>query len=212
MQVDHDLQSRLPRPTERAVEVCDATRMSGPVAEDEIRHWDAHEIEPMVGDDAEILQGDVGVAVPTQFLGEIPFGPEGAVCAVHPDFVIFGSADEWFRIHPFLQHQPVTEVHAVDSLVDAQHHASHRLSVRGFARLVVSAYSKTKQSKPNPYFSPMGQGTQRSLAHCMRPAISHAAGWNRTTAGLGSLNDRGGRAVGISRRASHSLHGSPTPS
>ena len=204
MQVDHDLQSRLPRPTERAVEVCDAARMSGPVAEDEIWYGNAHEIEPMVGDDAKILQGDVGVAVPTQFLGEIPFGPEGAVCAVHPDFVIFGSADEWFRIHPFLQHQPVAEVHAVDSLVDAQHHASHRLSVRGFARLVVSAYSKTKQPKPNPYFSPMGQGThrsQRSLAHCMRPAISHAAGWNRTTAGLGFRNDRG-RMGGISRPAS----------
>ena len=212
MQVDHDLQSRLPRPTERAVEVCDAARMSGPVAEDEIWYGNAHEIEPMVGDDAEILQGDVGVAVPAQFLGEIPLGPEGAVRAVHPDFVVFVSADEWFRIHPFLQHQPVAEVHAVDSLVNAQHHASHRLSTRGFARLAVSAYSKTKQPKPNPYFSPMGQGTQRSLAHCMRPAISHAAGWNRTTAGLGSLNDRGGRAVGISRRASHSLHGSPTPS
>jgi len=96
------------------------------------------------------------------------------------------------------------EVHAVDSLVDAQHHASHRLSVRGFARLAVSAYSKTKQSKPNPYFSPMGQGThrsQRSSAHCMRPAISHAAGWNQTTAGLGFRNDRG-RMGGISRPAS----------
>lgn len=204
MQVDHDLQSRLPRPTERAVEVCDAARMSGPVAEDEIWYGNAHEIEPMVGDDAEILQGDVGVAVPAQFLGEIPLGPEGAVRAMHPDFVIFGSANERFRIHPFLQHQPVTEVHAVDSLVDAQHHASHRLSVRGFARLAVSAYSKTKQPKPNPYFSPMGQGThrsQRSLAHCMRPAISHAAGWNRTTAGLGFRNDRG-RPGGISRPAS----------
>ena len=110
----------------------------------------------MVGDDAEILQGDVGVAVPAQFLGEIPLGPEGAVCAMHPDFVIFGSADERFRIHPFLQHQPVTEVHTVDSLVDAQHHASHRLSVRGFARLAVSAYSKTKQPKPNPLFQPNG--------------------------------------------------------
>ena len=201
MQVDHDLQSRLPRPTERAVEVCDAARMSGPVAEDEIWYGNAHEIEPMVGDDAEILQGDVGVAVPAQFLGEIPLGPEGAVRAVHPDFVVFVSADERFRIHPFLQHQPVAEVHAVDSLVDAQHHASHRLSVRGFARLAVSAYSKTKQPKPNPYFSPMGQGTQRSLAHCMRPAISHAAGWNRTTAGLGFRNDRG-RMGGISRPAS----------
>ena len=155
----------------------------------------------MVGDDAEILQGDVGVAVPAQFLGEIPLGPEGAVRAMHPDFVIFGSANERFRIHPFLQHQPVTEVHTVDSLVDAQHHASHRLSTRGFARLAVSAYSKTKQPKPNPYFSPMDQGTQRSLAHCMRPAISHAAGWNRTTAGLGFRNDRG-RMGGISRPAS----------
>ena len=102
-------------------------------------------------------------------------------------------------VHPFLQHQPVAEVHAVDSLVDAQHHASHRLSVRGFARLAVSAYSKTK-----PLFQPNGQGThrsQRSLAHCMRPAISHAAGWNRTTAGLGFRNDRG-RMGGISRPAS----------
>ena len=201
MQVDHDLQSRLPRPTERAVEVCDAARMSGPVAEDEIWYGNAHEIEPMVGDDAEILQGDVGVAVPAQFLGEIPLGPEGAVRAMHPDFVVFVSADERFRIHPFLQHQPVAEVHAVDSLVDAQHHASHRLSTRGFARLAVSAHSKTKQPKPNPYFSPMDQGTQRSLAHCMRPAISHAAGWNRTTAGLGFRNDRG-RMGGISRPAS----------
>ena len=52
--------------------------------------------------------------MPAQFLGEIPFGPEGAVRAVHPDFVIFGSANEWFRIHPFLQHQPVAEVHAFD--------------------------------------------------------------------------------------------------
>ena len=104
----------------------------------------------MVGDDAKILQSDVGVAVPTQFLGEIPLGPEGAVCAVHPDFVIFGSANERFRIHPFLQHQPVTEVHAVDSLVDAQHHASHRLSVRGFARLVVSAYSKPNSPNQTP--------------------------------------------------------------
>ena len=172
--------------------------MPRPVAEDEIWYGNAHEIEPMVGDDAKILQSDVGVAVPAQFLGEIPLGPEGAVRAMHPDFVIFGSANERFRI------QPVTEVHAVDSLVDAQHHASHRLSVRGFARLAVSAYSKTKQPKPNPYFSPMGQGThrsQRSLAHCMRPAISHATGWNRTTAGLGFRNDRG-RPGGISRPAS----------
>ena len=151
MQVDHDLQSRLPRPTERAVEVCDAARMSGPVAEDEIWYGNAHEIEPMVGDDAEILQGDVGVAVPAQFLGEIPLGPEGAVRAMHPNLIILGTAGEWFRVHPFLQHQPVAEVYAVDSLVDAQHHASHRLSVRGFARLAVSAYSKTK-----PLFQPNG--------------------------------------------------------
>ena len=59
--------------------------------------------------------GDLGA----EFLGEIPLGPEGAVRAMHPDFVIFGSANERFRIHPFLQHQPVAEVHAVDSLVDA---------------------------------------------------------------------------------------------
>ena len=34
-------------------------------------------------------------------------------------FIVFGAAGERFRIHPFLQHQPVAEVHAVDSLIDA---------------------------------------------------------------------------------------------
>ena len=204
MQVDHDLQSRLPRPTERAVEVCDAARMSGPVAEDEIWYGNAHEIEPMVGDDAEILQGDVGVAVPAQFLGEIPLGPEGAVRAVHPNLIILGTAGEWFRVHPFLQHQPVAEVYAVDSLVDAQHHTPHRPSTRGFARLAVSAHSKTKQPKPNPIsaqWTKEPHRSQRSLAHCMRPASGHAAGWNRTTVGLGFRNDRG-QVGGISRPAS----------
>ena len=119
MQVDHDLQSRLPRPAERTVEVRDAARMSGPVAEDEIRYGNAYEVDSVTDDNTEILQGDVGFAVPAQFLGEIPFGPEGYVRAVHPDFIVFGAAGERFRIHPFLQHQPVAEVHAVDSLVDA---------------------------------------------------------------------------------------------
>ena len=169
MQVDHDLQSRLPRPTERAVEVCDAARMSGPVAEDEIWYGNAHEIEPMVGDDAEILQGDVGVAVPAQFLGEIPLGPEGAVRAVHPDFVIFVSADERFRIHPFLQHQPVAEVHAVDSLVDAQHHASHRLSTRGFARLAVSAHSNSKATRAQTPIQPNGPRNRALSATFLGP-------------------------------------------
>ena len=69
MQVNHNLQSRLPRPTERAVEVRNAARMPGPVAEDEIRYGNAYEVDSVTDDNTEILQGDVGFAVPAQFLG-----------------------------------------------------------------------------------------------------------------------------------------------
>ena len=98
LQVNHNLQSRLPRPAERAVEVRDAARMPGPVAEDEIRYGNAYEVDSVTDDNTEILQGDVGFAVPAQFLGEIPFGPEGYVRAVHPDFIVFGAAGERFRL------------------------------------------------------------------------------------------------------------------
>ena len=69
MQVDHNLQSRLPRPTERAVEVRNAARMPGPVAEDEIWYGNAYEVDSVTNDNTKILQGDVGFAVPAQFLG-----------------------------------------------------------------------------------------------------------------------------------------------
>ena len=69
MQVNHNLQSRLPRPTERAVEVRNAARMPGPVAEDEIWYGNAYEVDSVTNDNTKILQGDVGFAVPAQFLG-----------------------------------------------------------------------------------------------------------------------------------------------
>ena len=110
VQVDQDAQPVLLRPVERLVELLDAADERRAVAEDEVRHRDAHRAQAPRFDGGEVAFGDVFGAVghDTGLVdGRVELG--GQVV-----FVVGGGAVEQGRVHPLLKDEPVAQVHAVD--------------------------------------------------------------------------------------------------
>ena len=128
VQVDEHLKPGPLRPVERTVEVFDASGMPGHVTEDEKRHGDAHKVQPVRGDGAEVVLGDVRVAVTAQ--QALQFGRVRG--PVQPDLVLLAARTEQAGRHPPFQYQPAAEVHSVDSpivfrhgpLISIPHHCS----------------------------------------------------------------------------------------
>ena len=121
MQVDKNLETGTLGPVERSVQILGTARVTGHIPEHEIRHWNTHQIAAMCGNVPEIGLGNIRVAMPRQQSLQL----SRLRSPMQPDLVRLAAGGKNPRLHPLFQHQPVTEVHPIDLLANAQRAQCH---------------------------------------------------------------------------------------
>ena len=121
VQVDKNLETGTLGPVERPVQILDAARMTGHIPEDKIRHRNTHQIAAMCGNVPKISFSDIRVAMPRQQSLQL----SRLRSPMQPDLVRLAAGGKNPRLHPPLQHQPIAEVHPINSFANTQRARCH---------------------------------------------------------------------------------------